>query len=215
MDRHELAWDAATGNGQAARGLAERFARVVATDRSVAQLGHAAPHPRIDFRVGPAEAVDLPRGSVDLATAAAAVHWFDLDAYFDEVRRVVRPGGVLAVWTYHVGDVEPPWDRFFHELYFEILKPYFAPETRLVDERYRTLPLPGEEIAAPTFCMEAEWTCRQLEDFVESWSGTAAYREATGRDPLDELRGELERLWGDPDTPRRIGWPLHLRAVRL
>jgi len=128
---------------------------------------------------------------------------------------VVRPGGVLAVWTYHVGDVEPPWEDFFLRLWLEVLKPYFAPETKLVDERYWTLELPGEEIEAPTFCMEAEWTCRQVVDFVESWSGTAAYRKATGRDPLEGRLAELERLWGDAETPRRIGWPLALRAVRL
>jgi SAM-dependent methyltransferase len=112
---------------------------VVATDVSAEQIRHAAPHPRVEYRVARAETSGLDAAAVDLAAAAAAAHWFDLVAFGAEVRRVVRPGGLLAVWTYHLGIVEPPFDALFHRFYWEILKPYFAPATRLVDERYETL----------------------------------------------------------------------------
>lgn len=215
VDRHETAWDCATGNGQAARGLAERFARVVATDASAEQLRFAPAHPRIEWRVAPAERSGLPDAAVDLVAVAAAAHWFDLPAFVAEAQRVARAGAVLAVWTYHVGDVEPPFDRLFHRLYWEIVKPYFAPQTRLVDERYATLALPGEELAPPPFRMTADWTCSQALDFVASWSGSQAYRAAHGHDPSQLVRDDLASLWGDPDAVRRVRWPLHLRAVRL
>src|SRR5262245_24665202 len=61
-----LAWDCATGSGQAALGLAERFDRVVATDASASQLANAVPHPRIEYRTAPAEASGLPDAAADL-----------------------------------------------------------------------------------------------------------------------------------------------------
>jgi SAM-dependent methyltransferase len=213
--RRDAAWDCATGNGQAALGLAGRFARVVATDRSAEQLRHAPARPGVEWRAAPAESSGLADASIDLVTVAAAVHWFDLPAFLVEVARVARPGAVLAVWTYHVGRVEPPFDGFFHRLYWETLKPYFAPQTRLVDEGYATLALPGEALAAPRFEMRAEWTAAQALDFVASWSGSQAFRAARGVDPGGLVRDEAERLWGGEEASRTLRWPLHLRAVRL
>jgi SAM-dependent methyltransferase len=215
VTRHELAWDCATGSGQAAAGLAAHFARVVATDLSAEQIRHAAPNPRVEYRVAPAERSGLDAASVDLAAAAAAAHWFDAGAFDAEVRRVVRPGGLLAVWTYHLGVVEPPFDELFHRFYWETLKPYFAPATRLVDERYETLALPGEPLAAPAFTVTAEWTLDQVLDFIASWSGVPKYREARGGDPVEEIRGELARFWPDAETRRELRWPLFLQLRRL
>jgi SAM-dependent methyltransferase len=212
---HRLAWDCATGNGQAALGLAARFAHVVATDASAEQLRFAPAHPRIEWRPAPAERSGLGDAAVDLVTVAAAVHWFDLPEFLAEVARVTRPGGVLAVWTYHVGEMEPPFDALFRRLYWQIVKPCFAPETRLVDERYATLALPGDELAAPRFCMSAEWSCAQARDFIDSWSGSQAYLAAHGHEPSELVRDELAALWGDPDAVRTLRWPIHLRAVRL
>ncbi len=75
---HRLAWDCGTGNGQAARALAEHFNRVVATDASSDQLAQAIRHGRIEYRIERAEDVSLEASSVDLVTVAIAVHWFDL-----------------------------------------------------------------------------------------------------------------------------------------
>jgi len=50
-----LAWDCATGNGQAAVGLAAVFERVIATDASEKQIANAEPHERVEYRVAPAE----------------------------------------------------------------------------------------------------------------------------------------------------------------
>src|SRR5438094_3844583 len=74
----ELAWDCATGNGQAAVGLAERFAKVIATDASAQQIESAQPYPRISYWVAPAEASRIDPDSVDLILVAQALHWFDM-----------------------------------------------------------------------------------------------------------------------------------------
>ena len=214
VDRRELAWDCATGNGQAAEGLAEQFARVIATDASAEQIRHAAPDPRVDYRVARAETSGLAPASVDLATVASALHWFDHEPFFAEVRRVVRPGGVFAAWVYHAGTVEPPFDELFRRFYWEVAKPYFAAGTDHVDAGYRTIPMPGEPIPAPPFRVEVEWTREQLLDYVASWSAVAAYRRARGDDPTRELAAELERLYAGRGA-LALRMPLIVHARRL
>lgn len=213
LDGHDLAWDVATGNGQAALGLADHFSRVIATDASPEQIAHAAPHPRIEYRVASAERSGLDEGSVDLVGVAAAIHWFDMDAFAAEVRRVVRPGGVLAAWTYHVGRTEPPLDRVMHRLYFDITAPCFDERARLVDSEYATIPMPGEPIPAPSFQVGATWNLEQMIAFVHSWSGTRNYIEERGTDPVSIVAEDLERLFAGGSLPVR--WPLFIRVSRL
>jgi SAM-dependent methyltransferase len=215
VDGHALAWDCGTGNGQAALGLAAHFSRVVATDLSAEQLRQAAPHPRIVYRVAPAERSGLDPGSVDLVTAAAAAHWFDLPAFGAEVARVIRPGGVLAVFSYHIGRVAPPFQEAFHRFYWERMKPWFAPGAVLVDEGYRTLELPGVPLTAPPFEVSAAWTLEEVLTFAGSWSAVRAYREETGDDPLPALRAELAPIFGDAPRTLPIRMPIFLRVQRL
>lgn len=215
VERHELAWDAATGNGQAALGLAERFARVVATDVSAEQLRHAFRHPKIEYRVGRSEEIELDPGSVDLVTVAAAIHWFDLARFAKVLRRVLRPGGVVAAWSYHVGRCNEPAGPILGRLYDDVLAPWFAPGARAVDAGYADLELPGEPIAPPPLAATAEWNLEQLRGFVRSWSGARAWQERHGRDPLDLIAAELDAAWGDPARVRTLRFPLYLKVWRL
>ncbi|MDX1378106.1 MAG: class I SAM-dependent methyltransferase, partial [Anaerolineales bacterium] len=108
---YALAWDCGTGNGQAAVGLAQYFEQVYATDASADQIAHAYPHPKVEYRVESAEQVALETASVNLVTVAQAVHWFDFDKFYAEVNRVLEPGGILAVWTYHLPEISPQTDK--------------------------------------------------------------------------------------------------------
>jgi len=215
LNRHGLAWDCATGNGQAALQLVEHFDRVIATDVSSEQIRHATPHPRIEYRVARSERSGLADASVDLVTVASAIHWFDLDDFGREVVRVVRPGGLLAAWTYHVGDMEAPLDRVFRRFYDEVLRTSFAAGARLVDDRYRSLALPGEPLECPDFFVSAGWTLDRMLGFIASWSGTQEYIRQRGEDPVVLIKDELAELWGDPEGVRQVRWPLYIRLARL
>jgi SAM-dependent methyltransferase len=211
----DLAWDCATGTGQAARPLAAHFDRVVATDASREQIRSAAPHDRVRYFVAQAEAGALRSGSVGLVTVAQALHWLDLPLFYAEVRRVLRPGGLLAVWTYGTQRVDGGRiDGALEDFYTRVVGPYWAPERRLVETGYRTLDFPFDElpIAAPT--MAAEWSLPQLLGYIGTWSAVARCREVTGTDPLVELAAWLRPLWGPPDAVRRVEWPLAVRAGR-
>ena len=212
--RHELAWDAGTGSGQAATGLAGRFGRVIATDASAEQIAAAMPHERIEYRVAPAERSGLGTASADLATAAQALHWFDIPAYTAEATRVLRAGGVLAVWTYALpvlGDAA--LDAELARLHARI-RGWWPPERQLVETGYRTVPFPFPEIAAPAFDMTVEWDVDRFLGYLRTWSAVIRCRESTGIDPVADAPA-LSAAWGRPGEVRTVRWPLSLRAGRV
>ena len=208
-------WDCACGNGQASLDLGRRFSSVVATDASREQIASALPCPYVEYRVAPAERSGLPDESVDLITVAQALHWFDFERFYTEARRALRPGGVLAAWAYGVNVVDgDAVNQLVQDYYSNTVGPYWPPERRLVEEGYRTIPFPFAEIAPPTFRMETRWTLEQLLGYFSSWSATNRFIKATGRNPLEPLSEKLAKVWGDPNSPRLVAWPLSMRAGR-
>lgn len=209
---HSLAWDCGTGNGQAAIGLAEYFERVYATDASADQISRAHASERVEYHVEPAEHVSLESASVDLVTVAVAVHWFSFDEFYSEVRRVLKPGGILAAWTYSFTEISPAIDALVRKYYYDVLKGYWPERIHYLEERYEALPFPFEEIPSPSFAMESQWTLAQYAGFLDSWSATQRYKEQKGRHPLEEIWGPLSAAWGN--EPRLVRWPLHFRIGR-
>ena len=211
----ELAWDCATGNGQAAIPLAEYFTRVVATDLSAVQIANTVHHPRVDYRVAPAHESGLRSHSADLVNVAQALHWLDLDSFYNEVRRVLAPGGVLAASSYGSAVIDsPPLARMLSRFEHEDVGDYWPPGRELVGEALRTLPFPFEELPAPAFRLEKHWTLAELVGYTRSWSATGRFIEANGYDPTTELERELRALWGSENRRHRVWWPFVVRAGR-
>lgn len=208
---HELAWDCGTGNGQAARSLTKWFERVVATDASSEQIATAEPADRVEFYVAPAEASALPAASVDLVTVAQALHWFNIERFFDEARRVLKPGGVLACWSYHHCSVNAEIDPLI-EAVFAAVEDYWPPERDIVENRYRDVLLPFHEFAAGPFSLSLSWTADLLVNYMRTWSASRRYLLATGQDPVGQYAAELRARWGE--SPRKVTWPIILRAGR-
>jgi SAM-dependent methyltransferase len=211
----KLAWDCGTGSGQVATALAERFERVVATDASAGQIAHATPHERVDYRVEPAGSVSLADGSVDLITVAAALHWFDLEPFYAEVKRVGRRDGIIAAWTYWLPSITPEIDARIAHYAMEIVFRSWPERIERVVDHYETLPFPFEEIAAPRFATTAEWDLDSLEGYIDTWSATQRYLREHGRHPLDRIHDDLQREWGGAGRMRTIHWPLYLRVGRV
>lgn len=148
---HSLAWDCGTGNGQAAVGLAKYFDKVYATDASAEQVSRAYMHDKVDYQVESAEHVSLRDSSTDLVTVAVAIHWFNFDEFYREVKRVLRPGGVLAAWTYSLTEISPEIDQLIDRLSNKIISGFWPERIRYVEEGYQTIPFPFEEITPPPF----------------------------------------------------------------
>jgi SAM-dependent methyltransferase len=208
--RH-LAWDCGTGNGQAAVGLASVFNRVIATDASEKQITNAEPHEGVEYRVAPAEDSGINSGTVDLIMVAQALHWFDLDRFYAEVRRVLKLSGVLAASAYNLLHVEPAIDEIVNRYYYEVVGPFWPPERKLV-ENFADLPFPFHEIDAPKFEMTAQWNLEHLVGYLRTWSSTQRFIAAKRLDPLTQIADELRGAWEAPQQRRKVVWPLVLRV---
>jgi SAM-dependent methyltransferase len=207
----EIAWDCATGNGQAAVELAKVFDHVIATDASESQITKAAPHPRVAYRVAPAEESNLQSGKFDLVLVAQALHWLNHSKFYPEVRRLLKDTGVFAASAYNLLRTDRPVKEIVKRYYYEIVGPYWPPERALI-EQFDKIPFPFPECETPEFEIASEWNLNHLVGYLRSWSSTQRFIAATNRNPLDQVASDLEKAWGDPQKTRRIVWPLVLRV---
>ena len=163
-----MAWDAGTGDGQAARLLASHVERLHATDASAQQIDQAEPHPRIRFAVEPGERCSLGDGSCDLVLVGQALHWFDLERFYGEARRVLRPGGLLAAIGYGWFYVDPAVDEIVGRTLLKPLERQWAPGNWLLIDGYRNIPFPGAEVRLTPSAVHLAWTREQLQAYVTS-----------------------------------------------
>lgn len=208
------AWDCACGSGQATLDLAERFETVIGTDASAKQIAAAPTHPRVTYAVGPAERSGLEEHSMDLITVAQGLHWFDRPAFFTEARRVLRPQGLLAVWTYGIPRLnDSNLDKVMQTFYWETVGPFWAPERRYVEDGYRSIEFPFTEIAGPSLSMREQWTLPQFLGYLRSWSAVGQYVDARKEDPVAIVEPLFAPYWGA--RARDVSWPLSLRLGRI
>ena len=211
----ERAWDCATGSGQAAAGLSLHFRQVVATDASAEQIAHARAPGNVRFRTAPAEASGLESTTVDLITVAQAAHWFDLPAFYAEAERVLKPGGLLALFGYGRLVLPGTMDPVFQHFYENDIGSFWPPERRLIDDQYRSLDFPFDEINTPDFFIEVDWNLPRLMAYLSTWSAVKRCQTATGTNPLPALAEQLVEHWGRPDHALALKWPLFMRVGLL
>lgn len=210
------AWDCATGSGQAALGLATHFDAVIATDASASQLASASPHERIEYREAAAEQSGLAAGSIDLVAVAQALHWFDLDAFYDEVRRVLTPGGVFAVWSYGNCWLDDADVHAQVQAYYTGTLAGFWPAERIhVENGYADLPFPFARLAVPAFEIVERWDLPGVLGYLRSWSASGHYVAARGEAGFLEFGARLAQAWGEPARRIAIRWPLAVHAARI
>ena len=211
----DLVWDCATGNGQAALALTEHFQRVHATDLSAEQLAQAPRHPNISYRTAQAEESGLADRCCDLITVAQALHWFSTGDFYAEVRRVLKPGGLFAAWTYSLLQADADLNAIVSHFYTDTIGRYWPEERRWVDLGYREMPFPCADIATPDFEIRLEWTLADLLAYLYTWSATQRCIRETGVDPCVALQAQLSEVWPLPESRRTIIWPLALRCGRF
>jgi len=208
---HDLAWDCATGSGQAALDLTCSFSRVIATDISEELLALATPHPRISYHAASAEDSGVESDSVDLITVAQALHWFDLSRFWEEVTRVLKKGGVMAFWGYNWPVVEPGVDRLLEDLK-TVIAPFWPDRSSVLHGGYRSIRAPLHEVSCPAFEASAQW---ELDDYLAhlcSWSATRYHRERTGEDVMEQFKTAFAQVWSGGRVA--VKWPLILRVFQ-
>lgn len=207
--------DCGCGTGQLSVLLAERFAEVIATDASSAQIAKAKKKDGVIYRTALAEQSGLADESVDLITVAQAAHWLDLDKFYKEVTRVAKPNGILALITYGVLHVEGAIDSLVQEFYYQTIGSYWPAERRHVEDGYQSLPFPFAEIKVPAVTMQELWSLDELLGYFNTWSAVKEAKNVLGFNPVEQLRAILLPEWGDPESKKKISWPLSIRAGRV
>jgi len=213
-EERSRAWDCATGSGQAAISLIEYFDAVIATDASANQIADAIQVNGVSYKVAAAENSGITSDSIDLITVAQALHWFDIPAFQLEADRVLKAGGVLAVWTYGLIKPGPGLDETIAHFYSGIVGEYWPFERKMVESGYSQVQLPFAEISATQLEMTESWGIADLIGYLNTWSAVKAYEKDQGHNPINEVEADLLRQWGDADTKRAVKWPLLVRAWR-
>lgn len=212
---HQLAWDCGTGNGQAARELANYFDNVIATDISHAQLAVAIQKANIIYEVCPAEKTNIIDASVDLIAVAQALHWFDLPAFYEEVRRVLKPQGVLVAWCYSLGSITPEVDEVVRLLYDKMLGDhYWPPQRRYIDHAYSDILFPFPKLQTPQFAIKKALNLMEFIGYLNTWSAVKEFLKQTQQNPVALIFNELQNAWGEAKKVHEVTWPLHLLAGR-
>ena len=211
----DTAWDCATGNGQVAAALSERFLQVVGTDISESQLANATQRPNVVYRHEAAEASSFREKWLDLITVGQAAHWFDFEKFYPEVRRVMRPGGLLALVGYNLLQIDGPTDAAVNHLDRNILGEYWDAERRHVDAAYASLPFPFAEIDFPPMQMTYAWTLDHLLGYLGTWSAVQHFTKKNGVSPLDAgLADDLRQHWPE-GVVKTVRFPIFGRVARV
>lgn len=216
-EQHDCVWDVGTGNGQAAVGLSSYFNEVIATDLKQEQLNEAEQKANIRYIACPAEKSSIDDHSLDLITVAQALHWFDLDAFYQEARRTLKSGGVLTAWCYGLFRISPKLDALIQQLYETILgDAYWPKERRYIDQNYQTIPFPFPKIKTPSFIIERPLNFAQCVGYLNTWSALKEYQKRNnGNNPLDLIIDDLQAAWGEPEKEYLSVMIIHLLATKM
>lgn len=213
VEEKKLAWDCGTGNGQAARSLSPYFEKIIATDASFEQIKNAHHTERVEFRVATAEDSGLEANSIDLVTVASALHWFNKPLFFQEVKRVLKPGGIFAAWTYEEFRTDKQIDEKFKLIYNDI-REYWSGRLHDARTKYREIDLPIEELPSPGIDMALNWDLEHCLGYLRTWSAVQNYINKTATDPTRNHYDEIRKVWGDPNEKREVRWNLHFKIGR-
>ena len=212
LNSRQRVWDCATGNGQAAIDLADYFSEVYATDVSVQQINHAMPKTNVDYSVQPAEETNFPDAYFDAVIVAQALHWFDLERFWLEVKRVLLKNGLFAAWGYDCFSISPEINRVVEENIVSIIKPYFSSRIQLLYDGYCHVGFPFEPIQVPLMEIEVAWNLSNFLDYIHTWSATRQCMQQQGMEFYETASSKLSSVWGDPQARKKVTMKMHIIA---
>lgn len=214
VDNRERVWDCGAGNGQASVAIAKYFREVYATDISDRQIANAIAKDNVFYSVQPAEKTNFPDAYFDAVIVAQALHWFDLDRFWSEVKRVLKKGGIFSAWGYSWLSVSPKVDLIIKEEILDIIEPYWSPRIDLIRNGYCKIDFPFEPIPVPSIEMKIFWTLPELLAYMHTWSATRQCMRKQGTDFFEALSDKLSSIWGDSRDRKEVTMNFHIIAGR-
>ena len=192
--------DIGSGTGKFARQLLNRGSTLLCVEpnadmrnTAIRELGGYPGFTAVD---GTASESGLEDHSVDFVTAAQAFHWFDVDAFRRECRRILKPGGkVLLIWN--LRDMSAEVNRLSYEIYREYCPAFqgFGGGIQQDDDRIKRFFSHGytyAEFEHPLFYSQNKFISRSLSGSYSLKQGDDRYEEY-----LAALRGLFDRYAQD------------------
>ncbi len=214
INTKEKVWDCGAGNGQASIALAEYFREVYATDVSKSQIANAIHKNNVFYSVQPAEKTNFPNAYFDTVTVAQALHWFDIERFWFEVKRVLKKGGIFSAWCYSWLSVSSKIDLVIKEGILDFIEPYWSPRIQLIHNGYRNIDFPFEPIPVPPIEMKISWNLSELLAYMHTWSATRQYMQQQGTEFFESLSDSLLPVWGNPEQKKEVKMNFHLIVGR-
>jgi SAM-dependent methyltransferase len=212
----EMAWDVATGNGQAAVLLAKYFEKIFATDLSEQQLSLASLRSNIFYSRSAAEKTSFADNSFDLITVAQAYHWLAFETFEKEAIRVARPGAVMAVWGYNIPQSGiQSVDEAIRYFYKEVVGGYWDPERKYIEEAYQTIPFPMSPLPAKSFSIDVVWDLSDLVGYFQSWSSVRHFIASQTYNPVEKFLPVLTEAWPTEKKALAFSFPVFMRIGRV
>jgi ubiquinone/menaquinone biosynthesis C-methylase UbiE len=175
---------------------------------SANQLKNAPQKANLNYKVEQVENTNFPDNEFDLITVAQAIHWFDFEPFYLQVKRTLKPNGIFAVIGYGLFSINYEIDLIIQSLYTDILGEYWDDERKYLDENYETIPFPFNEIKTPQFTSNFNWTYHQLIGYLETWSAVQHYIKKNEKNPLDIISKELKTAWG-----KQVAMPVNFKII--
>lgn len=213
--RRDAALDCGCGNGQATTALAKFFKKVIGSDASKEQIELAAQAPNVEYLVSPAEQLALPDQSIDLLTVSNAVHWFDLNAFYKEVSRVLKHDGIVAVWCYGRFETSSGFTQAADKIVYDPLEGKWAAALDFVWQGYTNLPFPFEEIEFPKCEIRFDLNLEELLGYISSWSAVGGLRVNERQQYLQQAKESLKSIWPTRQDRYEFIIPLSIRVGQL
>lgn len=208
VQNHDYAWDCATGNGQVALKLAEKFLKIDATDLSEAQIKQAMNKNNVNYSVQVAEHTNFKDNAFDLVTVGQALHWFDFDRFFNEVKRVLKPEGLFVAFGYGLNSVNEEIDSITRRFYFDIIGQYWDEERKYIDDQYSSIEFPFEKLEKRNFINILQWDVEHYLGYLNTWSAVKHFQGKNSFNPVNEIETELKDTWGS--LVREVTFPIFL-----
>lgn len=209
-----LALDIGCGNGQLTKQLGKHFNQTLGSDLSLAQLEQSEQQPNIHYFCNPAEVIPVKNGIIDLVVAAQSAHWFVLNDFYKEVRRISKTNAVLALISYGVMSIDHVQiQQRFQTFYQSEISPYWPSQRRHVDTQYRQLDFPFKELEnCPAFQIERDWDLNNFMAYIHTWSAVHQALQQKGNTLMSDFEQNISLLWNNPKQTLKITWPIAMRV---
>lgn len=199
---YNLAVDVGCGTGQATKLFSPYFTHINAYDVSENQIKQARlvqTEANISFNVSSSESLPLADESVDLITVATAAHWFDLEKFYTECKRVLKINGVLAIFTNLIPRIINKNESLEQTLtqlinnYNHILQPYASDRMKYVMNRYKDINPTLEDVERDdSLYIDYMWTIDELIQYLRTYSCFQNYCEINSNNGLlDRIKASI------------------------